>query len=447
MKFLRDIGRWIGRGFGIRIGFAIAVVLLGLIGMGEARADPACPAGKVSEWTVYQTTTVFGAPGVLGCSVGSKGSDAMGLVQQCVPSHGTYASGDRHWEGTFTPSYNGTSALYDPDARIFFNSSETQAQLVNDFVKLSHACVDAPQCEIPAGTRVGSAQDTDPEEICFSNCKAGKVLSASWSFDGAPAIDTYLFSSTGAVCDGTVQVLLPADADKVCAEGPGLALCLDKSQGGVLTDDAAWTGNNNPDDSTSVAQLESQGCVVLASGGGFCINDATNKPDAGVPGTTAQASATGAIKAPDSGKPSGSADSNVNYYSSSVINNSTNYGSGDPDGDGSDSTGECDPNTESCGSGRGRGRYSGPGGSAATFAEALSAFQDTISEAPIVSALDTFSSVIPNDGDCPTADFSIWGSTFALDAHCIILDQYYSQIAQLALLFWLILGAVVIMRA
>lgn len=442
---MRDILRWIRRGFGARIGWVLAGVLLLALGF-DAKADPVCSADKVGEWYVQYTATIFGAPGNYGCSVGDTSSDANALAAQCVPPHGTYAAADRHWEGTFGPAYNtsGTGTLYAPDARIHRNDNENFIQSVNDFVDIKHRCITPPPppvCDIPANDYMGIAESSDPALICFSGCKGRRVEGSTWSIGGADTT-LYQYRSEGTPCDGSDTLFTPDGDSPGCASEGGTDVCVHGEPEPAIGDDQAGVDSPVP-----LEDLDTEGCVVLESGAAFCIASFPDQVDNGIPGQPATPDATGEVTSEGKGEGDSGTSTTYNYYSSSTVNNSTNKGEGDPDGDGGDSTGECDPATEECGSARGDGRVTGKGGTTQGMKEALEAFNGRIKDAPLAKSLDVLSGIIPAGGDCPTASFTLLDTSFTLDSHCDLLDNIYPLLAKMFLLFWLIAGAVVVLRS
>jgi hypothetical protein len=184
-----------------------------------------------------------------------------------------------------------------------------------------------------------------------------------------------------------------------------------------------------------LADVPPGNCMLLASGGAICTEDAENAPtDAmGEPVTpTKQIEGQG-----DSGT------NNYNYYSSSIVNNSGTPVTGTANGDEGDGDDEEEEEEEPCDSVEecvgGLGELDGIQG-------ATSAYMARIQGSGIVQAVSGIGSSIPS-GSCPVPTFDAFGETLSLSAMCDILDPVLPIISAVMLFMWAVMAARVLMSA
>lgn len=93
------------------------------------------------------------------------------------------------------------------------------------------------------------------------------------------------------------------------------------------------------------------------------------------------------------------------------------------------------------------GTFTGKGGTAKTFGSATTDFYDRAKAAPVIAGVSGIAGAIPDTGECPKASFSALGSSFTIESHCTLLDQFYGLIRSVFLLGWMLLAVVVFLRA
>lgn len=431
--------RWLGRAFFARIGWVLAGLVLLFFGLDARAALPTCGAGytpliKVSRVTPYNPA----------CSVGDQFGSAAEYLSGCGIAHGVTWSGSWHWAGGASSSEGSDIFETIPDPTEF--GTERALYVLEDVHQSNHslgsanqesagaeyACVPTPECEIEEGTRVGWAATGAPAEACFDNCIVQLHEGIDFGIGTGPA---NYYRSTGTMCD---------DEDPAEIDTPD-----HKCEGEVCAHagNAEITDNTDPlQDGTTPDQVIAEGCVTTESGAMFCIPGDEGTPDNGTPGTTATPDQVIDVPPPLNGSSSGPS-TTVNYYNSSTVSNSTNAGTGDPDGEGEDSSGECEEGDTECeGGGRGDGRVRGPGGTAQSFASATEAFLDGVAGSDIGEFASGVGGMIPDGGICPTASFSVFDTTFTIDAQCAILDEYYDQFRAIFAFLWLLLAAIIMLR-
>ena len=60
---------------------------------------------------------------------------------------------------------------------------------------------------------------------------------------------------------------------------------------------------------------------------------------------------------------------------------------------------------------------------------------------PIVAAVSGLSGALPSGGDCPTAQFSVFGKSYTIDVQCQLWATYVGPIMGIVMLaLWTILG-------
>lgn len=109
--------------------------------------------------------------------------------------------------------------------------------------------------------------------------------------------------------------------------------------------------------------------------------------------------------------------------------------------------GECPPG-EVCTEGF---DYEGPGDrEAKTFQETFEAYLIDIDNAPIFSVAEGIAAAVPESATCPTfpiPTLDIVGQSYTIDGHCLIADEYESEIRTLMALVWALLGLMILLSA
>lgn len=274
---------------------------------------------------------------------------------------------------------------------------------------------------------------------CNSNCVT--TMQKEMQVEGLGQI--YNAYSTGVSC-GPGTDIPDVDPDG-CVDGTSQCVnnALDGPSDGLAEDDGP--------SGTTWEALAEHGCVTTENGAAFCIASAPDvkRPDTGVPGTVAPVTNVtnyyGDRAAP------GDTVTTVNYYSPTVVNNSTNLGDGDPDGDGDDSSGECEPGDTDCeGGGRGDGRVQGTGlGTAKTFGASAGSLWGRVQGSPLASAVSGVASGMPTGGTCPLFAFNVaYLGNVSTDIHCQIWSSNIAPVLGFVFLaIWGVLGVRILMSA
>ena len=122
-------------------------------------------------------------------------------------------------------------------------------------------------------------------------------------------------------------------------------------------------------------------------------------------------------------------------------------GDGDCDPETEDCEGEgggCDPDEETCG-----GTFLGKALSAKTFGKSTADFMTDVRGTPLGEAISDVESNMPSGGNCPapTIDLTDWNmGSYTFDTHCVLLEEWRSQIRISMLAFYALLGIFVFLR-
>lgn len=432
--------RWLARAFFARIGWFAAGALLLFLGF-DAKAHT-CPSGQEHiNFTVYwsscpsasggnyateqaaadacQSEWEAGASSLPGFSVDGASWFCQFGGEDCNPR---YRNIQWHWDN----QPGGTSSAFPVQHHCGVPTCNESA----------NASLDLPD---PFNTQNGAT-------LCVNNCVVTAFVGLAINGGTPSRSGTIAFGQVGSTPQACTDSNEPEPIrPRTCFSEDGLTICAYNDDPEQVSDGFI---DNDPEPDTESAtdadQLDQDedGCVVLASGGAFCVVNAPGTPDNGIPGQPAE---------PDAVVQGGggfAANNTYNYFDNSTVNNSTNLGDAPIEGDGSDSAGECDPeDTECIGGGRGDGRVKGPGGTAMSFGDALSSFGDRVGASGVGQLGTAMGTAIPDTGTCPTASFSVFAETFTLESHCEILDQYYATLRAIFGLMWIGLGALIILRA
>lgn len=325
-----------------------------------------------------------------------------------------------------------------------------------------------PQCEAAGRRFSADVSNMSSKAVGTSGCSNGceaKIAGPVRNIIGGPT-GTLLVAtveSTGLACSATIgsnrngNEAPPGE----CTTNGGAQLCLEtESQCGVVNGDRVCP--------KSIAE----GCVAYSSGGVACVvsgpgavaNTAPPLPNQGAGAPTTPATPTGTVEA--GGK-------TVNYYNRTTVNNSTTNPTdeapgtvgGDPSTGGGSSGGGGDPGTGGSGTVNSDGEDTADGtcegtecsgtGALVPSLDELDSFQaitqaywSSISEAPILAAVEGISTGLPS-GSCPSWSLSLSyiGYDGSLDLGCDIFATIGPVLAAVMLAVWSILGIVIVLRA
>lgn len=242
-----------------------------------------------------------------------------------------------------------------------------------------------------------------------------------------------------------------------CVTGSGGTFCSEDQSGkncGTFNGDEVCPGSLPPGT-----------CVSYASGGVACTQavgassvPSPPGPDNGTPGHPA--SPTGQVQAPVTTN-GVTTQVTTNYYDSTTVNTSTggiasssgglnvgnggSFGSGTVGGNGSGSgpsaaDGDCGASGVSCDP----GLPTLPDQS--SILESSQTYMTGLSSVPIVAAVSGIAASVPV-GQCPTGQFSIYGSVYTIDAQCVLWDSVKGIVQLCMLAVWTLVGVRILMSA
>lgn len=306
------------------------------------------------------------------------------------------------------------------------------------------ACVDPPPgCEPGGDLGFTFSKQVDPSTAgdlcmtgygggCLATKTGGVCAGTSWCSTGYKLTDQACTGGEGT--DGAP--VGPTEVEKCVTEG-GVRTCAKPVNDEIV---ASVDGNT-----VDLDAITPEGCFSFGSGGVVCGDSATAPPapDDGVtPGTVA--TATGAV--------SNSAGDTVNYYNSTVVNNSggpvetegapqpESSGSGDGSGEG---LGECEGSE--C-----DGALPGDNEEVAGFGDLTSDFLDRVEAAPLIAAITGLGGTAPAascEGESSDALAALGGEVLTFDAHCTMWPEISGVLYAVMMVAWSILGAIIILKA
>lgn len=331
-----------------------------------------------------------------------------------------------------------------------------------------------PNCLHEAGdlTDLPDSTPAESQEECVDGCKVQPFAGLNITTKpGATGVVMWgIVKSPVQSCIATKSVPPTVNGFKCTTVDPvgetqSVTGCGSKTMLTPVADASRVINPDGQDLGASGAQAETiadHGCVTVASGAVFCIAGAVNVPDSGVKGQAATPDAVFAQTEPF-GAP-GAATTTYNYYQSSTVVKSTNYGSGTGNsgsgsgsssgsGSGTGGGGTCvdDPSTQANECSSQTGIVGGDGFSAPSFSETLDAFRAQLEGSPIATSVANISAAVPDSGTCPTSTFAInYGGinrSFTIDAHCTLIEPHIGFIRALMTLMFAIAAAVVLLKA
>ncbi|MCK5770838.1 hypothetical protein [Algiphilus sp.] len=339
-------------------------------------------------------------------------------------------------------------------------------------------CEPIPQCEQPAGTPM-SYYSTDGGSACESGCVV-EFAEYGLSIVGETTDPIAQYISTGETCGtedpphdgdellGGEECVTSASGKEVCAGDAlmpkncgtvnGDLVCIDTSPG---------CGEVNGQEVCEDDLPEADNCATNSSGDRICITDdgeldhPENEADEEeklekvdengnrVPGST-----TAHIMGTDTDPGEDECDPQTEQ-----CDDEPGDGQCDPEVEQCDDEpgdGECDPETEECGEGQCDpevetcgGTFVGKALSSKTFSQSTSDFMTGVKGTPLGVAISEVEANLPDEGTCPapTVDLTDWNmGSYTLDAHCILLEEWRSQIRISMLAFYSLLGIFVFLR-
>lgn len=333
---------------------------------------PACASGLSRVYTIFATSGTGGASAPP-CAVGAQFSSMAALNAACTRSGS--AAPTATWatvvDSTVWSVASSSPPTHQKQIKQRTTNNSTGSLQDNPGANWTVRSVcQSVTCEAPDGTDLGflstASYDSGLTTACVDDCKAIRVLSFNMSTTVGGEGTGVRWSSTGENCTGEPSADGQGDLC-ITAEG-GMTVCANKDQPELVSDGKLPVEDTpDPEDWTysgsTAPNLQDQGCVVLESGGAFCVVSAPNQPDNGNPGQTA--TPTGQVTyAPDYG-----GGTTYNYYSSTTVTSSSNYGNGAGNGECNPATtncngvgdpnGQCDPVTDSDCRADGKGTISG----------------------------------------------------------------------------------------
>lgn len=253
---------------------------------------------------------------------------------------------------------------------------------------------------------------------CLGGCALTAVPLSSMVIGGSGAYQNVMYAEyTGMTC---------AEEDArggKCASSAGEVVCSSEPEKNC--------GTVNGDEVCIDAVSEENPCVSFESGAVACLASVPDaQPDNGTEGEAAEPTAQ--VK---------EGDTTVNYYSSSVVSNSStpvvsdpadeDSGDGDGDGEGEGEEGdECVPGEECAGDLPDQGSA----GNCDDFTACFSSFFGRVQNAPIVDAVSGVSAAFPT-GSCPSWNLEAFGETYALSAPMCSIWEDVAPILSAAFLF------------
>lgn len=333
--------------------------------------------------------------------------------------------------------------------------SSTQTNNYTASFRVGGICEATPVCEEdvyhPQGRFVTSQAEADSSgDMCHGSCSYSPANTLHLRDVGPSGGDQWMvtYKTNGTSCIEPPPTDLEDMEEVVDNNGEEFqGVCTtsgDEIKCGVVND-ASNCGFVNGE-VKCLADIPDNSCVVTASGGAFCVGDA---PDTGTPGEDADPDVQFGATDGD-----GNAYNTINWFNSTTVSNSTNYGEGGTPsptpgptpGDGGDDEGECDPDVEECeGEGGGDcegdncvGEFSGKGGTAKTFGESVASFKTAFGTTALGSALNGVASGAPaGSQSCTDPAIELWGEQLYFPM-CWLLMDVAQWFRLLALLSWAI---------
>jgi hypothetical protein len=243
--------------------------------------------------------------------------------------------------------------------------------------------------------------------------------------------------TTGNAC-GTGAAPVTTGAN--CWQSHGETICIDSDHNGATIQG----------DAIAMASVPGGGnCIGYESGGTLCTMPAgaTSQPtppapDNGTPGTPATPTATVS-----------KGGTTANYYSGATSANSSNpvvtqgNANGTPAGQSTQQEQAASAaQPDDCGDG------SACTGTVPTLpdqqdvATTTSSYTGSLGSVPIVAAVQNISASIP-PGVCPTASFTVFGSTYTIDEQCTLWESVSSIVQACMMAVWLFMGIRILMSA
>jgi hypothetical protein len=365
----------------------------------------------------------------------------------------TYAPGAITWGATF-PNVSSASVAGSCSGPCGGTHSWTLA------ATLATTTAQCPNCPAAgAGTLYG----IDAIDASGASCHAGCLYTTP-----APSLQIHCSVTSGA-CSSTSGVVESSSTGSPCGQSqatssspvdstnPNSSQC--DSSGTVCADTSSGKscGTFNGDE-VCVGTVRTGTCVSYASGGVACAaSTAPPVPNNGTPGTPA----TAAMQVSANGQ-------TVNYYTSTQISTSTTttttgnpvqsqptgtQGLGGGTGGSVTVSGSvavsADPAKGDCGAAgvNCAGDATTPTlPSADTIATTTTNYVGALSSVPIVAAVSGISASIPT-GTCPTGSFSVYGSTYTIDAQCSLWASVSAIVQLVMLAVWALAGVRILMSA
>jgi hypothetical protein len=305
-----------------------------------AAAQMSCPQGQILQWIVatLPTAQIRGT-----CQTGDVTEDlseCFGPTEDSsftyapVNCSNTYQSGGtvmvRNCQISRTTKLNGSTSI------VGSSQATADGSCITPQPTPTPGPTPSPSpCQLDEFAGTTSTSHPDGTELCLGGCSVSSTsfqTDYAYNADGSVA-QSYAFTQwheTGASCgadtvDPMVQEPLSDGTQGVCNAG-GVCVSEEASNCGYVNGEHACVGTDlsatNP-------------CVTTASGAMFCLGSApsTIVPDNGTTNVAAQENV-----GLNQSSGFGGGDSNINYFNSSTVNNSTNYGS---DGGSHTGEGEC----------------------------------------------------------------------------------------------------------
>ena len=319
-------------------------------------------------------------------------------------------------------------------------------------------------CSANAGKTVNFSSSSGPLPVgstakdgagCTYTVKTDPVTVIGKCHNGTGTCAVQTATATGAQ-DGN-QDNTPVGNQGDCFSNPSGNVC---SEGGTQ---GKSCGTFNGDE-VCVSAVPSGSCVSYASGGVACTvssSGAVATPPAPDNGTAGQpAPPTGTVSSS-----TGGVVTTTNYYNTTTVTGSsggvvtTPVAGGGNTGDGGSGT-----STGSGGSSNGSGPSAPNGDCGApnvtcgadgsvpqlsnvdTLQQSTSGYYSSLSAVPVVQAVASISAAVPA-GECPTAQFAVYGTTYTIDEQCTLWPSVASIVRVCMLAVFTVLGVRVLMSA
>lgn len=317
-----------------------------------------------------------------------------------------------------------------------------------------------PLSSLPA---VGAPATYDSENLSgddpFSGCGLVEVGPRTHPLPSSPSTTVVMYKATGAVATGSITTdgqaagtpaIQQCDAANFCLNGNEIL-----AQPGTAQDDSQATINGQPISVPS--SIPDNTCVSLSSGGVFCAADAVQPNNGASPPAPATPDDQVVTTGPNSQQIVD------NYYDSTTVEQSTNYGNGKPStSSGSSTTTTCTTSggTQTCTSAtsattaRSATTYATPvfpGGTSVNASVASAA--GAIASSPLVTAAAGAIAQSVPAGSCPDWSFHsvLFNQTFDFSngqaGICTFAATYGPTLTVVFAVMWVVLGAVIILSA